>query len=160
LLSLVLSRPLTRPRTRPPVGGALGPSLAPQVRASRGLYKLLKPVADAYSNLSGYRKVGLKYDDILIEEVPSVQKVRTPALATACGIDLVVGSVLIRYDLALQALKRLTERENYDRAFRLRTAHMCAVAHAPLPKNLWVPKEAVSTLSLQPSLADLVGGEG
>ncbi len=44
----------------------------------------------------------------------------------------------------LQALGRLTERESYDRAFRLRTAHMCAVAHADLPKNLWVPKEAVS----------------
>ncbi len=57
------------------VGGALGPSLAPQVRASRGLYKLLKPVADAYSSLSGYRRVGLKYDDILIEETPLVQKV-------------------------------------------------------------------------------------
>lgn len=47
------------------------------MRASRGLFKLLKPVADAYSNLSGYRKVGLKYDDILIEETPTVQKVRS-----------------------------------------------------------------------------------
>lgn len=62
------------------VGGALGPSLAPQVRASRGLFKLLKPVADAYSNLAGYRRMGLKYDDILIEETPVVQKVSNHSL--------------------------------------------------------------------------------
>lgn len=53
----------------------LGPSLAPQIKASRSLYNLLKPVATAYANLAGFRKYGLKYDDILIEESATVQKV-------------------------------------------------------------------------------------
>lgn len=53
----------------------LGPSIAKQVKASRGLYKLIKPVADAYASLAGYRQHGLKYDDLLIEENPVVQKV-------------------------------------------------------------------------------------
>lgn len=65
---------------------SLGPSLFQQVKASRSLYSFLKPVANAYANLSGYRKVGLKYDDILQEESPIVQKVSgwrrsTPMLA-------------------------------------------------------------------------------
>ncbi|KAM0753871.1 14 kDa subunit of cytochrome bd ubiquinol oxidase [Meredithblackwellia eburnea MCA 4105] len=92
----------------------LGPSFAKQVKASRTLYNMLKPVSDAYAHIAGYRQYGLKYDDILIEENKPVQK----------------------------ALSRLTERESYDRAFRLRLASMCSIAHAPLPQKDWVPKEA------------------
>jgi hypothetical protein len=44
--------------------GPLGPSLAPYVRSSRTLSKWLKPVASWYANLSGYRRVGLVYDDL------------------------------------------------------------------------------------------------
>ena len=44
--------------------GPLGPSLAPYVRSSRTLSKWLKPVANWYANLSGYRRVGLVYDDL------------------------------------------------------------------------------------------------
>lgn len=54
---------------------ALGPSLASAVKNSRGLYGFLKPLADKYANLAGYRQHGLKYDDILIEENDVVQKV-------------------------------------------------------------------------------------
>ena len=46
------------------MSGPLGPSLAPYVRSSRTLSKWLKPVATWYANLSGYRKVGLVYDDL------------------------------------------------------------------------------------------------
>lgn len=92
----------------------LGPSLASAVKSSRGLYKFLKPIADSYANLAGYRQHGLKYDDILIEENKSVQK----------------------------ALGRLTERESYDRAYRHRLASMASISHAVLPKAQWVPKEA------------------
>lgn len=53
----------------------LGPSLASSVKSSRGLYKFLKPLADKYASLSGYRAHGLKYDDILIEENLTVRKV-------------------------------------------------------------------------------------
>ncbi|KAL8278404.1 hypothetical protein RQP46_009094 [Phenoliferia psychrophenolica] len=101
----------------------LGPSFAKQIKQSRGLYKVLKPIADMYSNLAGYRSHGLKYDDILIEENAVVQK----------------------------ALGRLTERESYDRAYRHRVASMCAIAHAPLPKKDWIPKEAVSSAFRLPS---------
>jgi ubiquinol-cytochrome c reductase subunit 7 len=44
--------------------GVLGPSLASQVRASRSLYAWMKPIANWYASLAGYRKVGLKYDDL------------------------------------------------------------------------------------------------
>ena len=44
--------------------GPLGPSLAPAIRRNRGIYAWLKPMADWYANVSGYRKVGLKYDDL------------------------------------------------------------------------------------------------
>lgn len=51
-----------------------------------------------------------------------------------------------------QALGRLSERESYDRAFRHRTAHMCAIAHEELPKAQWVkPTEVRCSLS---SLSD------
>ncbi|KAI5478157.1 hypothetical protein MNV49_005421 [Pseudohyphozyma bogoriensis] len=89
---------------------ALGPSFAPLVRANKGLFKAIKPVADFYAQLSGYRQHGLKYDDILIEENKVVQK----------------------------ALGRLSERESYDRAFRHRVASQASIAHAYLPKDKWV----------------------
>ena len=43
---------------------ALGPSLAPYVRSSRSLKKLVTPVAHWYADLMGYRRMGLKYDDL------------------------------------------------------------------------------------------------
>lgn len=39
------------------------------------LARLLKPVAAAYTHIAGYRQMGLKYDDLLIEEREDVQKV-------------------------------------------------------------------------------------
>ena len=44
--------------------GPLGLSLAPYVRSSRTLSKWLQPIANWYADLSGYRKVGLLYDDL------------------------------------------------------------------------------------------------
>lgn len=49
------------------------------MQSSPTLLKFLKPVANAYVNAAGYRKVGLKYDDLLEEETPEMQKVcRSP----------------------------------------------------------------------------------
>jgi hypothetical protein len=42
----------------------LGPSLAPHVRSSRTLKKYVTPIAHWYADLMGYRKMGLKYDDL------------------------------------------------------------------------------------------------
>lgn len=44
--------------------GPLGPSLAPWIRARPTIYRYIKPFADWYANLAGYRKLGLKYDDL------------------------------------------------------------------------------------------------
>ncbi|TFK42917.1 cytochrome b-c1 complex subunit 7 [Crucibulum laeve] len=89
--------------------GPLSYSWAPYVKSSRTLYKWVKPVADWYANASGYRKYGFKYDDLLVEENPTVQR----------------------------ALTRLTEREKYDRAYRLKRASQASVLHAHIPKEQW-----------------------
>ena len=44
--------------------GPLGPSLASAVTRNRGVYRAFKPFADWYADLAGYRKYGLKYDDL------------------------------------------------------------------------------------------------
>jgi ubiquinol-cytochrome c reductase subunit 7 len=44
--------------------GPLGLSIAPQVKASRGLYKFLAPIAQFYARAVGHRRMGLKYDDL------------------------------------------------------------------------------------------------
>lgn len=61
----------------------LGPSLAGSVKSSKGLYKMLKPLADRYASLAGYRAHGLRYDDILIEENLTVKKVSSGCYS--CG---------------------------------------------------------------------------
>ncbi|BGP14192.1 Cytochrome b-c1 complex subunit 7, mitochondrial [Rhodosporidiobolus nylandii] len=57
---------------------ALGLSFANKVKEARGLYKLLKPLADRYANLTGHRAHGLKYDDLVLEESAAVQKPHDP----------------------------------------------------------------------------------
>ncbi|KAI0928300.1 hypothetical protein AcW1_005584 [Taiwanofungus camphoratus] len=91
----------------------LGFSLAPAIRKSRTLYRWIKPVADWYADAAGYRKVGYKYDDLLVEERPDVQR----------------------------ALARLTPREHYDRQYRLKRASQCSVVHDVLPKDQWTKVE-------------------
>jgi ubiquinol-cytochrome c reductase subunit 7 len=54
--------------------------------------------------------MGLKYDDLLVEESPEVQR----------------------------ALNRLTPREQYDRAYRFKLASQSSVQHKPLPKEQWI----------------------
>lgn len=61
--------------------GPLGPSFAPYVRSSRTLSKWLKPIANWYANLSGYRRVGLLYDDLRASRSslpPFLTKLRIP----------------------------------------------------------------------------------
>jgi len=91
--------------------GPLGPSLAPYIRSSKTLSRWFKPVSLWYANLAGYRRMGLKYDDLLVEERDDVQK----------------------------ALGRLTTREAYDRAFRIKRASHASVLHSDLPKDEWLP---------------------
>ncbi|KAG8928946.1 hypothetical protein FRC01_005153 [Tulasnella sp. 417] len=92
------------------LGGPLGISLAPAIKQNKGLLKLLTPIANAYANAMGHRQLGLRYDDLLVEEREDVQK----------------------------ALSRLPAREGYDRAYRLKMSHQLAVLHRPLPKEQWL----------------------
>ncbi|PFH52358.1 hypothetical protein AMATHDRAFT_140070 [Amanita thiersii Skay4041] len=107
--------------------GPLGPSLAPYIKPSRSLYKWIKPIADWYANAAGYRKYGFKYDDLLVEERPDVQR----------------------------ALLRLSPHEKYDRAFRLKRASQASVQHAPLPREEWT-KAAEDTRYLRTHVLDVV----
>ncbi|KAF7304728.1 Ubiquinol-cytochrome-c reductase complex subunit 6 [Mycena kentingensis (nom. inval.)] len=93
--------------------GPLGLSLAPYIKASPTLTKIFTPISKWYANGALYRQYGLLYDDLLIEERPDVQK----------------------------ALSRLTPREAYDRAFRIKRASQADVLHAPLAKELWTKPE-------------------
>jgi ubiquinol-cytochrome c reductase subunit 7 len=57
-------------------------SLAPKIKQSfSGFYKALKPLAGYYAKVAGHRKIGLKYDDLLIEEREDMQKVGGNGLA-------------------------------------------------------------------------------
>ncbi|KAJ1020514.1 hypothetical protein NDA13_005830 [Ustilago tritici] len=91
--------------------GLSGLSLAKYVQSSPTLMRVLKPVANAYANSTGHRQMGLRYDDLMVEESPRVQK----------------------------AISRLPEKEAYDRAFRLRQAAQLSVLHRELPKEQWLP---------------------
>jgi len=63
------------------------------------------PIAHWYANAAGYRRLGLRADDLIPEENDTVQL----------------------------ALKRLPPKEAYDRVFRLRRAFQCSLAHQLLP---------------------------
>ncbi|CAK7222697.1 Cytochrome b-c1 complex subunit 7, mitochondrial [Sporothrix curviconia] len=88
-------------------------SLAPFIRQRPWLHKALKPVANWYVNLSGYRQMGLRADDLIPEENDVVQ----------------------------QAIKRLPAQENYDRIFRMRRAVQLSLQHKLLPKDQWTKPE-------------------
>ncbi|TVY26706.1 Cytochrome b-c1 complex subunit [Lachnellula hyalina] len=83
------------------------PSLANAIIKRPWLAKMVKPIAAWYADAAGYRKLGLRADDLIPEESENV----------------------------LLALKRLPQKEAYDRVFRLRRAFQCSLAHQLLPKE-------------------------
>lgn len=109
-----------------------GLSLAKYVQSSPALMRVLKPVANAYANATGHRQMGLRYDDLLIEESDRVQK----------------------------AISRLPEKEAYDRAFRLRQAAQLSVLHRELPKEQWLGAKEVSFRSDSKSHQEQAGNSG
>ncbi|KAI1763977.1 putative ubiquinol--cytochrome-c reductase [Hypoxylon sp. FL1150] len=95
------------------------PTLAPFILKRPWLANMLKPVANWYSNAAGYRQLGLRADDLIVEENEKV----------------------------IKALKRLPPKEAYDRVYRLRRAFQCSTTHKLLPKSEWTtPKEDVPYL--------------
>ncbi|RHZ57012.1 hypothetical protein Glove_395g52 [Diversispora epigaea] len=96
------------------------PTLYHTVKSNRLLYKFVKPFADYYANISGYRQLGLRYDDIIIEENSIVE----------------------------QALKRLPPEENDLRNIRIKQAFQLSLMHSILPKEQWTkPEEDIRHLS-------------
>ncbi|KAM3520954.1 hypothetical protein MY4038_009220, partial [Beauveria bassiana] len=90
-------------------------SLAPFVLRRPWLTKMLMPAASWYANAAGYRKLGLRFDDLLEEEREAVQI----------------------------AIKRLSSQESYDRIYRIRRATQCSYQHKLLPKEDWTKPEDV-----------------
>ncbi|EMC97052.1 hypothetical protein BAUCODRAFT_32794, partial [Baudoinia panamericana UAMH 10762] len=89
------------------------PSLAPFIMKRPWLRSWFQPLATWYFENSGYRKLGLRADDLLPEETEGMQL----------------------------ALKRLSPKEAYDRVFRMRRAFQCSLTHQLLPRNEWTKPE-------------------
>ncbi|KAI2638912.1 putative ubiquinol--cytochrome-c reductase [Hypomontagnella submonticulosa] len=106
------------------------PTLAPFVLKRPWLRSMLTPVAKWYANAAGYRQLGLRADDLIVEENEKV----------------------------IKALKRLPPKEAYDRVYRLRRAFQCSTAHQLLPKEEWTkPEEDVPYL--QPLIDQITAEE-
>lgn len=74
------------------------------------LSRMCVPIANKFVDLSGYRKLGLRYNDLFSEENPILQT----------------------------ALRRLPEEESYSRNYRIIRAHQQELTHHLLPKKEWV----------------------
>ncbi|KAF8980498.1 Cytochrome b-c1 complex subunit 7 [Entomortierella lignicola] len=97
-----------------------GITLVNHVKSSKFLSNLLQPVANAFVNASGYRKLGLRYDDVLREET----------------------------DIIHEAIKRLPEHEGYERIFRMKTACQYSLSHTIATKeNTLKPEEDIRYLT-------------
>jgi ubiquinol-cytochrome c reductase subunit 7 len=73
----------------------------------------------------------------VVEENPTVQRVRR----------ISISSIFLTSNLTqFKALGRLTPRETYDRAYRLKRASHASVLHAPLAKDQWTKPEEVRVL--------------
>ncbi|CDO92692.1 unnamed protein product [Kluyveromyces dobzhanskii CBS 2104] len=77
------------------------------------LAKVIVPVAHQFINISGYRKMGLRCDDLIDEE----------------------------NELAQTALRRLPADDSYARIYRIINAHQLSLTHHLLPKNKWTKAE-------------------
>ncbi|KAB8239859.1 Cytochrome b-c1 complex subunit 7 [Aspergillus alliaceus] len=96
------------------------PSLTNYIVKRPWLKRWMMPIANWYTDASGYRRLGLKFDDLIPEESEVVQT----------------------------AIKRLPPKEAYDRVFRIRRAFQCSVSHTLLPAaEQTKPEEDVEYLS-------------
>ncbi|KAJ2557822.1 Cytochrome b-c1 complex subunit 7 [Coemansia sp. RSA 1933] len=81
---------------------------------------LCRPFANTWANLSGYRRLGLRYEDLLREESPIVQ----------------------------EAISRLDRDEIDARNYRHRCAFQLSLSHSELPRSEWTkPEEDYKYLS-------------
>lgn len=71
------------------------------------LAKIVTPIAKTFVSYAGYREMGLRFNDLIAEESPIVQK----------------------------AIARLPEDESYARVYRNITAHQLSLSHQLLPPS-------------------------
>ncbi|RDA86164.1 hypothetical protein CP532_3043 [Ophiocordyceps camponoti-leonardi (nom. inval.)] len=102
-------------------------SIAPFILRRPWLHKMVMPIANWYADAAGYRKLGLKYDDLLEEEREAVQI----------------------------ALKRLTPKEAYDRVFRIRRSTQLSYQHKLLPREQWTKPEEVAENNLSQKMLNI-----
>ncbi|KAJ2491912.1 Cytochrome b-c1 complex subunit 7 [Coemansia sp. RSA 2050] len=74
---------------------------------------LCRPLSNTWVNLSGYRRLGLRYDDLLREETPIIQ----------------------------EAISRLNREEIDTRNYRHRRAFQLSLSHQELPSSQWTKPE-------------------
>ncbi|KAF5387079.1 hypothetical protein D9615_001806 [Tricholomella constricta] len=127
--------------------GPLSISFASYLKPSRTLSRWIKPIANWYADASGYRKYGFKYDDL---------RAFTQPVLRSQSIDQSFMKIVVEERPDVQrALERLTPREKYDRAFRLKRASQASVLHAPLPKEQWTKPEEDNRY-LQPHVVEVM----
>lgn len=80
---------------------------------SSTLSKIVVPLSHQFIKYSGYRQLGLRFDDLIQEE----------------------------NDIVQTAIKRLPEDESYARVYRIIRAHQQELTHHLLPKNQWTTAE-------------------
>ncbi|EGW30581.1 ubiquinol-cytochrome c reductase complex 14 kDa protein [Spathaspora passalidarum NRRL Y-27907] len=83
------------------------------IRSRPVLSRVLIPLSQLFTSFSGYRQMGLKYNDLLMEETPVMQT----------------------------AIRRLPEDLSYARNYRILTAHQLALTHQLLPADKAVKPE-------------------
>jgi ubiquinol-cytochrome c reductase subunit 7 len=106
-------------RFSPPPPPAMSSAIVNFIRQRPALMRIAQPLSEWYISASGYRKLGLRYDDLLNEES-------------------VVGH---------RAIQRLSPAQTYERVFRLRRAVQCSLQQKLLPENEWTkPEEDVPYL--------------
>ncbi|KAF9419441.1 Cytochrome b-c1 complex subunit 7 [Podila epigama] len=106
-----------------------GITLVNQVKASKFLSGLLQPVANAFVNAAGYRKLGFRYDDLLREET----------------------------DIIREAINRLPENELYERVYRMKVGCQYSLSHTIATKeNTLKPEDDIRYLT---PIIDEVAGE-
>lgn len=89
------------------------------IHASSALKSIFLPASRIFTNLAGYRKMGLKTEDLFWEENPIMEK----------------------------ALKRIPAEESYKRVYRIATAQQLSLEQQILPKSQWLkPEEDTSYL--------------
>ncbi|KAJ2704412.1 Cytochrome b-c1 complex subunit 7 [Coemansia spiralis] len=87
---------------------------------------LCRPLAGTWVKLSGYRRLGLRYDDLLREETPIIQ----------------------------EAIGRLNRTETDWRVYRQKRAFQLSLSHQELPREQWT-KPQDDYQYLQPLIAEV-----